>query len=517
MSEAAPALEPALEADRVPTPPAQAPAGTAVARNALHLVTGQVALTALSFVLSSALGRSLGPADFGLYFFILSSTNFAYTLVDWGQSHVLVREIARDHEQTDSLLGSALVIRCVGAVLAAGGTFAALAALGYDLQSQALTALYIVIWIPSTVWMAYGMAFRAHERMDADAKVSVLNKLLTVALVMPALALGGKLLTVILAIGAAGIGGMAYAVVLARKARLPRLRVTAKAMRELMSAGTPLVVMNLLMMAQTYMEPLVVSLMTPPEILGWYGAARTITNALIMPASIITSASFPRIARASGNPDGLRHEFATALRPVLALAVLVGVGTYAFAPFAISVVYGSEKFGGAATILQAIAPTLSLMFLNLLFSTPVLVLGKANRVAAYKVLALGVSAGLAFWLVPLAQQELGNGALGVVAAFGASELLMLVAFSVLLPRGAIGRRFFVDLLRATIAGALALASLRLMPGLSEWIAMPLFVLVFAAGGLALGLFSRADVGAFVAVIRRRGSRAADAAPADRAS
>jgi O-antigen/teichoic acid export membrane protein len=510
MPELSPALAPAAHAEAPPAAPAES--GAAVARNAAHLVLGQIALTALSFVLSGALGRALGPVEFGLFFFILSTTNFAYTFVDWGQSHVLIREIARRREQTGSLLGSALALRGVGALLAAAGTWAALWAFRYESRTGWLTTLYIVLWIPSTAWMAYGMAFRAHERMDADAKVSVFNKALTLGLTLPALALGGRLVWAIGAVGAAGVGALGFAVAQARKIRFPRLSVGTPAVRELLWLGGPLVLMNLLNMAQTYMEPLLLSKLAPEEVLGWYGAARTIANALIMPASIIASASFPRLARASADPGRLRSELSTAMRPVLALAVLVGAGTWAFASFAIGVVYGADRFSGAAIILQAIGPTLSIMFPGLVLSTTVLIAGKAKQVAAFKVLALAISAGLAYGLVPYTQRQLGNGAVGVIVAFGASEALMLVGYAILMPAGILERRLFADLLRACGAGALALAAIAVLPWANAFVAMPVFLLAFAAGALGLRLFSRDDLSAFAAAIRRRGEAAAPADP-----
>src|SRR6267142_2581081 len=88
-----------------------------IARNALHLVLGQVATTALAIVFSAALGRSLGARDFGLYFLITSFANFAYVLVDWGQIFYVIREVARSPERGNGLLGTALSLRVAGAVL----------------------------------------------------------------------------------------------------------------------------------------------------------------------------------------------------------------------------------------------------------------------------------------------------------------------------------------------------------------------------------------------------------------
>ena len=82
----------------------QAAPRASMAKNAFHLVLGQVATTALAIVFSAALGRTLGAGDFGLYFLISSFATFAYVVVDWGQQFYVIREVARTPERGGELL-----------------------------------------------------------------------------------------------------------------------------------------------------------------------------------------------------------------------------------------------------------------------------------------------------------------------------------------------------------------------------------------------------------------------------
>lgn len=470
------------------------PGSAAVARNALHLVLGQATLTLLSFVLSGALGRALGPADFGLYFLVVSTSNFVLTVVDWGQTHVLVREIARRRHEARWLLGGALVIRAAGTALAAACTIGVMPLLGYDSRVVTLTSAYLLATLPLALWTAYGMAFRAIERMDADAKVSVVNKVLGLAFILPALALGGRLLSVLVGLGAAASGALAYAIGLAKRTGIPPPALRASAVRELLTIGLPFVVTNVLTIGQAYIEPLVVSLVAPEQVLGWFGAARTIATALLMPAVIVVGASFPRIARASAIPEEFEREVRTAVRPVVLLAVLVGAGTYAFAPLGISVVYGSEKYQGAVAVLRAFAPVLALMSINVALSTAALVAGRAKIIAAFKIASLAFTAGLGYWwLVPLAQRAHGNGAVGIVAASGTTELLMLVVFARLAPRRTVTTESLLDLARAAAVGALALLATTLLARFHPAIQLATFLIVFAAAVPASGLFSLNEI------------------------
>ena len=63
-----------------------------MARNALYLALGQAATTALAILLTGALGRWLGAADYGTYYVLITMSTSALMLLEWGQSLWVVRE-----------------------------------------------------------------------------------------------------------------------------------------------------------------------------------------------------------------------------------------------------------------------------------------------------------------------------------------------------------------------------------------------------------------------------------------
>src|SRR5260370_41859696 len=69
-----------------------------------------------------------------------------------------------------------------------------------------------------------------------------------------------------------------------------------------------------------------------------------------------------------------------------------------------------------------------------------------------KAISVAISTGLAILLIPVCQARLDNGGIGLVLAFGSTEILMLTAFLWLLPRGAVDRRGLLAALRAAAAG-----------------------------------------------------------------
>ena len=62
-----------------------------LARNAFFMLVGQVASSVLSVILTAVLGRWLGVVEFGIYYYLVAASTFAYVFIDWGQSTYLTR------------------------------------------------------------------------------------------------------------------------------------------------------------------------------------------------------------------------------------------------------------------------------------------------------------------------------------------------------------------------------------------------------------------------------------------
>lgn len=495
--------EPGPRADRT-DPPA---AGAAIARSAFHLVLGQVATTALAIAFSAAVGRRLGAADFGVFFLVTTMGTFAYVVVEWGQGQLVVREVARRPDRAGVLLGAALALRAAGAVPACALAVLVGWGLGYDGRTLALLALLMATTLPFFLSQAYATVFRARERMDLDAQVSVAFKALALLFALAALALGGRVGGVLLAQGAAGLCAAGLAALRARRLGIPRLRPSADACRELFREGTPILAMSLAITVQPYLDAILLSRLLPPEPVGWYGAARNVMGTLVAPATILGAAAYPRLSRAASDPPSLRLELRTALRPLLGLGALGAVGTYLFADLAVAIIYGRGGFAPAAAILKVFAPALFLVCIDVLFGSAVLAVGRPKALAVAKTVNVLVCTAAAFALIPWFQRHHGNGGIGLVLAFGASEVIMFAAAIAILPRGTLDRSFGVDLGRSIAAAALTLLLFRWLPPLPPVAGVPLCIAAFAAAASALGLVRRDEVRALSGALSRRRARA----------
>jgi len=483
------------------SPSSQLPARHSLARNALYLALGQAATTALAILLTGALGRWLGAADYGTYYVLITMSTSALMLLEWGQSLWVVRESAREPQRAGELLGTALAFRVAIATVATIPIGLLTLALGYGVRTTWLLVLMYLASLPLFLAQAYGMAFRAAERMGRDAAASVAHKVLVFGIALPALAIGAGVPGVILAQAIAGGAALVMARALYAGMNAQPLSVSRQTARAMFLGGLPVLSMSVAGAAQPYLDAVILSKLAPAEAVGYYGAARNILGTLLAPAVILGTASYPRISRAAQHASGLRHEVQLALRPLLWLGALGATGTYLFAETAVGLIYGAG-FAPAATILKVYAPVLFLVFIDILLGNTMYAAGAAVGFAVVLAVKVLVSAGLSLVLVPLLQARTENGGIGIVLSFALSELVVLSGALVLLPRGTLTAAAAVDAARALGSALLTMLVFRLLPALNPWLGIPLCIGIFSGASWLLGLMHQRDLEALLDIIRR---------------
>jgi hypothetical protein len=187
--------------------------------------------------------------------------------------------------------------------------------------------------------------------------------------------------------------------------------------------------------------------------MGWFGAAKNIMGTLLAPAIILGAAEFPRLSRAASDVATFKTEVRAALRPILWLGALGGVGSVLFADMTITMVYGQRNFAPAGTILKVYGPGLFLLFVDVLLGNALTAMGRATALSVAKIGSVLLSIALDLILIPIFQKGTGNGGIGVVVAFAASEAVVFAGALFLLPRGSLGPSVAFDVGRALGGGS----------------------------------------------------------------
>ncbi|MBU0743754.1 MAG: oligosaccharide flippase family protein, partial [Gammaproteobacteria bacterium] len=120
---------------------------TNVAKNTSYFTLALVLQKVISFTYFIIIARALGPEDLGKYYFAISFTTIFAIFIDIGLANVLTREIARykeDKNKVKELLGGALGIKSVLAVLSSIIVIILINVLGYPQITKSLVYLAII-------------------------------------------------------------------------------------------------------------------------------------------------------------------------------------------------------------------------------------------------------------------------------------------------------------------------------------------------------------------------------------
>jgi O-antigen/teichoic acid export membrane protein len=464
---------------------------------------GQFFSTALGFAVTAILGRALGAADFGILYIVGTIYSFVGVLIDWGQSTYVIREIARGHGHSDQakFLGAALILRLIGNLCAGMAGIGIAFILGYDHFTILLVAVAAAAGFPGTLATFFGLAFRGRDRMDLDVLISLAGKSLTVPAVIVALALGGRLFSVVAVAAVGSIGSFILSIFLIDRWNIKVALPPAELVGELFKVGAPIALMSFTIGIHPLVDVALLSLLTGPTVVGWFGASQAIFVIFLTPAAILASASFPELSRAARSAPHLAEILSSATRVILAAGAFAASALFIFADFGVFLIYGHGKFDPAVVLLKVAAPILPLLFLNYLIANAVFAVGRTVAVAAAKVLCLALGALVGWFAISYFQTRYGNGAIGTFFSTGLMEILMCIAFLSLVPKGALDRRILVHLLQAYMTFAGIVLVFAALPKFSIWASVPMFGLTFTAAALATRLIVVTDVSSVIRLIK----------------
>jgi len=449
-----------------------------VARNMAALVVAQFITTPMSVLVNAVLGRKLGASDFGAIYLVTTMLAVGFLLVEWGGLGQVAAEVARNRSAAPSIFGTGLALRVllVLGLLACLGPFAAL--MGYDpVVRMALWLCAIRLGITSLGSLCNSV-IRGFERLRWHAFAAIFGSLIDAALVIPTLLLGGDLRAALTAqiIGASVTLLVQISLVIRLKIGKPRLSRGAVGM--LLGGGFGFLVLDVILKLQPYIDAAFLAALAPSTTMGWYGAANRMVGVLIFPATTLTYALYPTLARLWTTDRPMYDSMVRlGLRSVMVLGILAASGTILFADLIVWLVYGGAKFGPTADDLRILSGYVLLVYTNIVLSAGIASAGRQLRWAAAQSLCLLVSVALDPLLIPWFQANAGNGSLGVCVSVVVAETAMVLFGLRIVPRSGLDRSLLRTLVRCIVA-AMAMGATGLALRSVPLIAVPATVAVY---------------------------------------
>jgi O-antigen/teichoic acid export membrane protein len=432
---------------------------TRVFRSAGLVLAARVMAAPISILVNAVAARVLGAGDFGLLYQALTFSSFVFLFVEWGQPNVLMAKVATRSAAAGELLGSGMACRAGAAVIAGCIIPLLCAAAGYGREFVLVLSLTMLAATFTTLSGACQDVLRGFERAHVAAGSYLGWQLLSAAIVVPTLLLGGGLYGLLVAQAVAAATGVVFLLKMLPRLRIPPLAVRADTMKELLRSGRPFLIFGLVLVAQPLIDAAMLSKLAAPQAMGWYGAARKLVGALTFPASALILALYPTLCRLRMESiEAFTSSTAEALYVVSIAVVPVALGCALFPELGIAL-FGTHSYGPAIADLRVLAIYVFLVY----FSMPIgSCLVAAGRQSAWTLVQAGcvvVSLVLDPPLIQWSQARWGNGGLGVCVAAVVSEILVVSAGAAVLPTGILTKvpRTKVGLVLASAAAMAAVA------------------------------------------------------------
>lgn len=384
--------------------------------NSTSLVVGRIALSALRMIAALIVARLAGANQFGAYMLVLAYVALFEWLVDFGQTDIAVRDIARATEQRGPVLAALARIKRIQGVAGATALPLLLTVTEHD-------------WVMTLAGMAGGCAIlanaalqpaRADLRLAMRMDLDVAAELLGTTLMLPLLAIaawhGASLALLTATFAAARIVQAGLTIHWAKP--LGRTNSVAPGATWLLwREAAPLGFAGLLVVTYDALAPLFLARLLDLKAVALYAAAARFIFPVLVAVQAIAAAFFPVLSHASRqNRAALADAQQAALVLSTGVAAMLFAGIHGGATFLMGLL-GNDFLTGVA-VLRLMAWTLLLRAITTVMSPLIVIAGWQDKAMLLTLVSLSSQCLALLLLVPR------FGVLGAAIGYLLVELLL---------------------------------------------------------------------------------------------
>ena len=460
-----------------------------VTKNATVLMLSQIVTWSLALLLSLFLPRFLGAEAVGQLHFAYSLWAIVIVAVTFGMDQLLVKEIARSPEKTAVLVGNTFILRALLYGFGFGFVILYLNLLNYPLITVQIT---IVVGISQFFGLFVGAvqsALQGLEKMQYISLGVILGKATNTIIGITLLLMGYGVLVIASVAVVAALVSFVIQLFFLRKLTPIQFRFDWRFALNMLKSGTPYLFTYLFMIGYQQVDVIVISWLVDDQTVGWYSASDRLFGSSLFIPTVFMTAVFPVLSRlyADGS-DSATRIMRKSFNMLLLLSVPIGLGLVVIANPLVVLLFGAE-FAPSGPILAVTGIVILLTYQNMLLGQFVISIDRQNAWTIIMAVAAFATIPLDLIFVPWTRQQFGNGAIGGAMAFVVTELGMVVAGLMLLPKGTLNKQngwFAVRVLAAGLIMAAAAWPLRnqflLIPILTAAVVYLTLLILFRAVG-----------------------------------
>ncbi|NQE54071.1 hypothetical protein C5S29_10810 [ANME-1 cluster archaeon GoMg3.2] len=353
-----------------------------ITKNTAALFAAQAVTAVLGLVLSILIARTLGPFEFGKYSFALAFTAIFAIFSDLGYNTLLIREIARDKSQASKYLNNVISMRALLSLVIFALIVITINVLGYPADTKNVVYLFGVYTLLMSFANIFRVTFRAFEKMEYEAGITIFLSILRVSLGLLVLFLGYGLIELALVFLFSGVFDVLLSFLICeRKFVKPKIELDSHFWKSTIKMALPLSMSSIFGLIYVRIDTVMLSILKGAAVVGWYNAAYTLVLGFMPIPSLFLNAIFPLMSRYFVSSKGsLKVAYEKASKFLLILGFPLAVGITLLADRIIILFYG-QQFYPSIIALQILAWDILLRFLFAPTGTVLVSTNKQNQMA----------------------------------------------------------------------------------------------------------------------------------------
>ena len=335
-----------------------------IAKNTAALFAAQFVVAILGLVLSIFIARSLGDVIFGKYSFALAFTAIFAIFSDLGYNTLLIREVARDKSQASKYLSNVISLRALLSLVIFALIVITINLMGYPADAKNVVYLFGIYTLVTSFSAVFKVTFRAFEKMEYEAGITILAGIIRVFLGLLVLFLGFGLIELALVFLLSGVFDFLLSFLICDKKFVkPKIELDLDFCKSTIKIALPLSITSISLLMYTHIDTIMLSAMKGDAVVGWYTAAYTLILGFKPIPQLFMNALFPLMSSCFvSSKSSLKTITEKSFKYLFILGLPLALGITLLAEKIVLLFYG-EQFSNSAIALQILAWDMILFFL----------------------------------------------------------------------------------------------------------------------------------------------------------
>lgn len=337
-----------------------------VGANTAFLLSADIVYKGFMIIFMISAARYLGAKVFGTFSVALTLVLIVSSISNLGMKDILVREVARNRALTNHYLFNALVLRVVFSGIFSLILWGLLQIMDASIEIYTVAPILGLYIILEAISDTCGSIFRAHERMDYVAYLSITRGILACILGMLFLIYGYGLKGAALAY----VGGTAASALLAALISLRRylegsqLRIDLTLWINLIKQSLPMSLAVILATIYFRVDIIMLSLMKKDTVVGWYSASYRLFETLPFIPIAFTTSLLPLMSKLKkAGVEKIENIAQKAVKYLIVTSIPIVIGSVMLAEPIIHLIYG-DAYSNSVQALQILVFAVPFIYVN---------------------------------------------------------------------------------------------------------------------------------------------------------